>query len=147
MSADRLSGMALLVFALAVAWEAAKLPFGNINAPDAGFFPLSLAVVLALLSGLIVVGTWLPETAAAAMPTWCGAGRVSVAAATMTAYVAVIDWLGYLLATALVMLLLLRGIERLKWRTSAAVTIFSVVGSYVLFRRLGVPLPPGIVPF
>jgi len=147
MNADRVSGTALLVFALAIAWEAAKLPFGSINAPDAGFFPLSLAVALALLSGLIVLGTWLPETAAAAMPSWRGASRVSVAVATMTAYVAVIDWLGYLLATAVVMLLLLRGIERLKWRTSVVVTAFSVVGSYVLFRRLGVPLPPGIVPF
>jgi hypothetical protein len=65
----------------------------------------------------------------------------------MVAYVAVIDWLGYLLATALVMLSLLRGVERVSWRTSVAVTVVSVLGSYVLFRRLGVPLPPGIVPF
>lgn len=147
MNADRVSGMALLIFALAVAWEAAKLPFGSINMPDAGFFPLSLAVALALLSGLILVRTWLPETAAAMKPSWQGAGRVPIAVATMVAYVAVIDWLGYLLATALVMLSLLRGIERLKWRTSVAVTVVSVVGSYVLFRRLGVPLPAGIVPF
>ena len=147
MNADRVSGMALLVFALAVAWEAAKLPFGSINAPDAGLFPLSLAVALALLSGLIVLGTWLPETAAAAMPSWRGAGRVMVAVTAMAAYIVVIDWLGYLLATALVMLLLLRGIERLKWRTSVAVTVVSVVGSYVLFGRLGVPLPSGILPF
>jgi hypothetical protein len=147
MNGDRVSGVVLFVFALAVAWEASRLPFGSIHAPDSGFFPLSLAVALALLSGLIVFGTWLPETAAAAMPSWQGAGRVMVAAAAMAAYVAVIDWLGYLLATALVMLLLLRGIERLKWRTSVAVTVASVVGSYVLFRRLGVPLPAGIVPF
>lgn len=147
MNADRVSGMALLVFGLAVAWEAAKLPFGSINAPDAGFFPLSLAVALALLSALIVLGTWLPEAAAAAMPSWRGAGRATAAVATMAVYVAVIDWLGYLLATALVMLVLLRGIERLKWRTSVAVTVVSVVASYLLFRRLGVPLPSGIVPF
>ena len=147
MIADRVSGMALLVFALAVAWEAAKLPFGSINAPDAGFFPLSLAVALALLSGLILLGTWLPETTALAMPSWRGASRVTVAVATMAAYVAVIEWLGYLLATALVMLSLLRGVERLRWRTSVVVSVVSVVGSYVLFRRLGVPLPPGIVPF
>jgi hypothetical protein len=147
MNANRVSGMVLFVFALAVAWEAARLPFGSINAPDAGFFPLCLAVTLALLSGLIVLSTWLPETAAAAMPSWRGAGRVTVAVATMVAYVAVIDWLGYLLATALVMLMLLRGIERLTWRTSSAVAVVSVVGSYVLFRRLGVPLPLGIVPF
>ena len=147
MNADRVSGVVLFLFALAVAWEARRLPFGTINAPDSGFFPLSLAVALALLSGLIVLSTWLPETDAAAMPSWQGAGRVLVAVATMGAYVAVIDWLGYLLATALVMLVLLRGIERLKWRMSVAVTVVSVVASYLLFRRLGVPLPSGIVPF
>lgn len=147
MNADRVSGTVLLVLALAIAWEAAKLPFGKINAPDAGFFPLSLAVALALLSGLIILGTWRRENAAAAMPSWRGAGRVTAAVATLTTYVAVVDWLGYLIATGLVMLLLLRGVERVKWSTSVAVAVFSVVGSYVLFRRLGVPLPPGIVPF
>ena len=147
MNADRVSGTALLVFALAVAWEAAKLPFGSINAPDAGFLPLSLAIALTLLSAVILIGTWLPEAAAAAMPSWRGAARPTMAVATMAGYVAVIEWLGYVLATALVMLVLLRGIERVKWRTSVAVTVVSVVASYMVFRRLGVPLPSGIVPF
>lgn len=147
MNADRVSGMVLFLFALAIGWEARLLPFGTINAPDSGFFPLSLAVALALLSGMVVLNTWLPETAAAAMPSWRGAGRVMVAVATLVTYVAVINWLGYLLATALVMLLLLRGVERVRWGVSLAVTVVSVVVSYLLFRRLGVPLPPGIVPF
>lgn len=147
MNADRVSGVVLFLFALAIAWEARLLPFGTINAPDSGFFPLSLAVALALLSGLVVLSTWLPQTAAAAMPSWRGAGRVMVAVATLVTYVAVINWLGYLLATALVMLLLLRGVERVRWGVSLAVTVVSVVVSYLLFRRLGVPLPPGIVPF
>lgn len=146
MNADRASGVVLFLFALAVGWEARKLPFGTVNAPDSGFFPLSLAVALALLSGLVVLSTWLPETAAAAMPSWQGCGRVVVAVATLGAYVAVINRLGYLLATTLVMLLLLRGVERLKWGVSLAVTVVSVVTSYLLFRRLGVPLPSGIVP-
>lgn len=147
MNADRVSGTALLAFALAVAWEAAKLPFGSIHMPDAGFFPLSLAVALAVLSASILARTWLPEAAGAAMPSWHGAGRVTIAAAAMAAYVVAIEWLGYLLATALVMLVLLRGIERLRWKTSIVVTVVSVVGSYALFRRLGVPLPAGIAPF
>jgi putative tricarboxylic transport membrane protein len=147
MNADRVSGVVLFLFALAVAWEASKLPFGTINAPDTGFFPLLLAVTLALVSGLVVLSTWIPTTGATAMPTWQGAGRVVVAVATLAAYVAVINSLGYLLATALVMLILLRSVERLGWRVSLAFTVVSVVASYLLFRRLGVPLPPGVVSF
>jgi hypothetical protein len=147
MNADRVSGAVLFLFALAVAWEAKTLPFGTVNAPDSGFFPLSLAVALTLLSGLIVLRTWLPNAVAAEMPPWQGAGRVIVAAATLVAYVGVINQLGYLLASALVMLVMLRGIERLSWRVSFAVTVVSVVASNLLFRRLGVPLPSGIAPF
>ncbi len=147
MNADRVSGLVLFVFALVVAWQAGKLPFGTINAPDSGFLPLSFAVALALLSALLVLRSWLPKTAAVTMPSWQGAGRVAVAVATLAAYAAVVDRFGYLLATALAMLLLLRGVERLKWGVSLVVTFTSVFASYLLFRELGVPLPQGFVPF
>jgi hypothetical protein len=55
--------------------------------------------------------------------------------------------LGYLVTTGLVMLVYLRGLERLRWGPSLAITVGSVVISYLLFRRLGVPLPAGIAPF
>ena len=147
MNADRVSGVALFLFALATGWEARKLPFGTVNAPDSGFFPLSLAVMLAMLSALIVFASWLPGARATAPTSWQGAGRVALAVAALVAYVAVLNQLGYLLATALIMLLYLRGLERVRWSVSLAITIVSVVASYVLFRRLGVPLPAGIVPF
>lgn len=147
MNTDRASGVVLFLFALAIGWEARKLPFGTVNAPDSGFFPLSLAVMLAMLSALIVFATWLPGTRATAPPSWQGAGRVALEAAALVAYVAVLDWLGYLLASALVMLLYLRVLERVGWGVSLATTMVSVVASYLLFQRLGVPLPAGIVPF
>ena len=147
MHADRVSGVVLFLFALAAGWEARKLPFGTVNAPDSGFFPLSLAVMLAMLSALIVFATWLPGARATAPPSWHGAGRVALAVAALVVYVAVLNPLGYVLATALVTLLYLRGLERVGWGVSLAITIVSVVTSYLLFRRLGVPLPAGIMPF
>jgi hypothetical protein len=147
MNTDRVSGGVLLLFAAAAGWEAWKLPFGTINAPDSGFFPLSLAVTLALLSALIVLATWLPEARATTPPSWQGGGRVALAVAALVAYVAALNGLGYPLATVLVMLFYLRGLERLRWSVSLAFAIVSVVASYVLFRWLGVPLPAGILPF
>jgi hypothetical protein len=146
-NADRLSGGVLFLFALGVGWEARKLPFGTVSTPDSGFFPLSLAVILAALSALIVIGSWLPEAGATPAPSWQGAGRVAIAVATLMAYVAALDALGYLVTTGLVMLVYLRGLERLRWGPSLAITVGSVVISYLLFRRLGVPLPAGIAPF
>ncbi|MBI2297225.1 MAG: tripartite tricarboxylate transporter TctB family protein [Betaproteobacteria bacterium] len=147
MNTDRVSGGVLLLFAAAVGWEAWKLPFGTINAPDSGFFPLSLAVALALLSALIVLATWLSGSRATTPPSWQGGNRVALLVVALVAYVAVLNPLGYLLATALVMLLYLRGLERVRWRVSLTVAVVSVVASDLLFRRLGVPLPAGILPF
>lgn len=147
MNADRVSGVVLFLFALAAGWEARKLPFGTVSTPDSGFFPLSLAVMLAALSALIVVASWLPRARDIEPPAWQGAGRVAFGVAALVAYIAVLDRLGYLLASALVMLFYLRGLERVRWGLSLAITIMAVTGSYLLFRRLGVPLPAGILPF
>jgi hypothetical protein len=94
-----------------------------------------------------VLRTWLPQTAATEMPSWGGAGRVVTAVAALAVYASVVDWLGYLISTLLVMLLLLRGIERTGWGMSLLITCISVVISYVMFRQLGVALPQGVLPF
>ena len=146
-NADRVSGSVLFVFALAVIWQAGKFPFGTVRAPDSGFLPMSFAIALALLSALVVLRTWLPQTVAPEMPTWGGAVRVVAAVAALVAYALVVDWLGYPISTLLLMMLLLRGIERTGWGMSLLITCISVVTSYVLFRQLGVALPQGILPF
>ena len=147
MNADRVSGVALFLFALAAGWEAQKLPFGTVNAPDSGFFPLSLAVMLAILSALIVFARQPQAARATAPPSWRGAGRVALLVAALVAYLTMLNQVGYLLASALVMLLHLRGLERVRWGESLAITLLSVAATYLLFRRLGVPLPAGILPF
>ena len=146
-NADRASGSVLFLFALAVIWQASKFPFGTVNAPDSGFLPLSFAVTLALLSALIVLRTWLPQTDATEIPSWDGSSRVLAAVVTLVAYAAVVDWLGYLIGTLFIMLLLLRGIERMALGVSLLIACISVVISYVMFRQLGVALPQGVLPF
>jgi len=146
-NADRLSGSVLFLFALAVIWQASKFPFGTIRAPDSGFLPMSFAITLALMSALIVLRTWLPRTAVTEMPAWGGMGRVVATVMALVVYASAVDWLGYLLSTLLIMLLLLRGIERTGWGMSLLIACISAVASYVLFRQLGVALPQGALPF
>ena len=43
---DRLSGAVLSLLAVVALIEAASLPYGTVRAPDAGFFPKTLAVLL-----------------------------------------------------------------------------------------------------
>lgn len=136
----------LFLLALAVGWQAQRLPFGTVSAPDSGFFPLSLAVALAILSALIALSPWVAGTGDSTPPTWQGVVRVALAAVALVGYVALLNWLGYLLASALLLLLYMRGLERVTWSVSLATTVVAVTVSYLLFQRLGVPLPAGILP-
>ncbi len=147
MSADRWSGGVLFLLGLGVGWEAWRLPFGTVRTPDSGFFPLILALALLVFSAIVMLATWAPGAAPDPLPSAHGLVRVVVTVAALAGYALLVERLGYLLATGLVALLLLRGIERVSWLATLGVTLGSVLGSYLLFRRLGVPLPSGLLPF
>lgn len=127
-------------------YEAWKLPFGSLRAPDSGFFPLVLGLVLVLVSGVIWAPTFSSARAPAPPEAAQGIPRVGMAILALVVYALALERLGYLASTGLVMPLLLRGLGRVGWRTTLAVSVVSVVGSYVVFRWLGVPLPRGVLP-
>jgi len=49
-----ISALTLLALALAALFEASKLPFGRLSAPQPGFFPVILAVLLAIFSLVLI---------------------------------------------------------------------------------------------
>jgi hypothetical protein len=143
---DRLSGGVLFALGLGTAYAASRLPFGTVHEPDAGFFPLLLAAALLALATLVILGSLTRRDPAPPLALGGGLRRVGVAVAALAGYVLALERVGYLVATLLVMLVLLQGLERIGWRRALAVALPAVVGSYYLFVRLGVPLPPGLVP-
>lgn len=144
MDADRLSGTLLFALGLYIAYEALKLPFGGIHQPDTGFFPSLIALSLLCSSGLTLLATRRNEHVKETLR--FGTFRVWIAVIALILYVVILNRLGYLVSTFLMMVLLLRGLERLDWRTTLWVAFPAVVSSYFVFRWLGVPLPPGIIP-
>jgi putative tricarboxylic transport membrane protein len=144
MEADRLSGALLFALGLYIGYEALKLPFGGIHQPDSGFFPSLIALLLLCSSGLTLLATRRNEHVKETLR--FGTFRVWIAVVALILYVVVLNRLGYLVSTFLMMVLLLRGLERLNWRTTLGVAFPAVVSSYIVFRWLGVPLPPGIIP-
>jgi hypothetical protein len=119
---DRLSGT-LILFLAAFAWlESFHLPFGSIRGPDAGFFPQVLSILLFLTS-------------------------IAILAIVLVAYALVLPSAGFVLATAAVMLLIMRGLVKMRWARALLISIPTVVISYLAFVKLGVPLPQGPLPF
>ena len=77
---------------------------------------------------------------------WAGARwrKVMLTVASLAAYAALLDRLGFLLATIPLMLVLLRGIDPVRWRIALPVAVLSTVGLWwVLKRLLLIQLPAG----
>lgn len=138
---DRLSGFVLVVVAGIAFADAWQLPFGSLLAPDAGFFPQLLSILLLIVGAIIVANSFAGASSPAEFSpqSW----RVAIAVVAFIAYGLVLTRLGFVLATIGIMLLMIRGLGRMNWGHSLLIAVPSVLISYVGFTQLGVPLPRG----
>ncbi len=133
-------GLAVAAVAL---WEALSLPIGTLRSPGQGFFPLWLGVLLLLLS-LALLGQTLRARAA---PGAHGEGRIGQVVglvAALAAYTAILEPIGYPVATFLLVLYMVKITHPQRWPLALGVSLLAAAGSYLLFAVwLKVPLPPG----
>ena len=128
--------------------ESSHLRIGSLRLPQSGFFPRVLGCFLVLLTALeLLRALRQPQSASAAdkiaSDGWC---RIGAVLAIMLGFALVLEWLGFLLATFFLMVLLLRAIEAPRWPKVFIVALVTSVLSYGLFAwLLGVPLPSGIL--
>ena len=143
---DRLSGVFFFLLSLFIAYESMKLPTGRFHRPEAGLFPLGLSLSLLFLSGLLLFQTFTKGRLKDWLRFGEGKRRMLIAVVAMVVYVIVLDRLGYMVSTFLIMVLMLKGLEKQKWRTTLLISVPCVVISYITFSWwLGVPLPKGII--
>lgn len=137
-----------LVLALGAFIEARKLPFGRISAPQAGFFPLILSVLLAITSLLVLVETLKRREEDSGVGERLSRKSISLALGALFAYALLFESLGYLVTTFLFVAFLMRAVDREKWGLAIAVAFSASFLSYVLFGLLlHTPLPGGFLPF
>ena len=128
--------------------EAVQLPFGTLRAPQSGFWPLILAIILAFFS-LLHFGKNVKEKVEKANPFWTRPGawkRIGFVAGSLIAFGFLFESLGYLITVFLLIGLLLRSIKPLKWWLVVMVALLSSVLSYLIFAvLLSTPLPAGLL--
>jgi len=143
---DVWSGIAL-AGAAALAWVWARdLPVGSLHQPGPGFFPRGLAALVALLAlGILVRGILRPAGRVASLwPERGGGARVATMLAALLGFVAGVERLGYLAATAALFVVMLRWVGGRSWGLTLLAAVLAALGSYLLFARwLMVPLPSG----
>ena len=147
---DQGSGLFLLILAGFICWGSILLPYGNIHNPGPGFFPLWLGIILGALSiglllqaarrkeGTRVLGDILTEKVR-----WPKVLSVLVA---LVLYGCLMNILGFLIVTFLLMAFLLRFIEPQPWRSVVGWTLVGSLGSYLVFEVwMKLRLPKGFL--
>lgn len=138
----------LLALAGYIFLAGSALPFGTLRVPQTAFFPKGLAALLAILS-LVLLAQAFARTEAPLDSNKIGAAgwiRIGATLATLAGFAIVLERLGFLLTTFLLMICLLRAIEAQSWGKVIAVALATSLITYGLFSRLlGVPLPTGVL--
>jgi putative tricarboxylic transport membrane protein len=138
----------LLGLAGFILFEVRKLPLGSLRVPQTALFPATLAVLLLLFSLAVLVLAF-RQSGSAPGPApqridSAGWSRIGATLVALVGFALVLEWIGYLPSTFILMVLLLRAIEAQKWLVVFSVALLTSLLSYFLFAwLLGVPLPAG----
>jgi hypothetical protein len=145
MRPDLIAGVGTLVLGAVIVIEANRIPDGGTDSIGPGTFPVALGIIIALCGAAILLGALKPAPA--------GADREAVrwpvvwtAFALLVAYTSALAYLGFLLATVVLVpaLLVLLGTRDIKGISLSAVAVSGAV--FLIFGKLlGVDLPSGII--
>jgi putative tricarboxylic transport membrane protein len=138
-----------LALAVAVCAESVRLRVGSFHAPGPAFLPFFAAALLGILSLISLIQTWRERDEEGPGP-WTGTPLVKIAllSGVLFLYTALLNVLGFILGTFLLLLFLFRVVEPMGWKTVLIVTVLTMGGTYLLFGVLiESTLPKGFLGF
>jgi len=150
---DTLTGVVFLLLALAVAIESYRLGIGSLQVPQAGFLPFAASCVLGILSFMLVISAIQKRDSAGQERNESLFYRprilkVLVAVVSLFLYAAFLNTVGFLIASAILMAIMLRIIEPQSWRVVGLGAALIPAAVYFLFQTLlVVQLPKGLFGF
>jgi putative tricarboxylic transport membrane protein len=139
---DRVAGIALVILGAAIAWEGRKLPLGTWHNPGAGYLPLVLAAILALLG--LVIAVLDRRSPGLHQLDWSEGPHALIIVLACAAAAFMLERAGYRLTIFALVLFFLAIVERRNILAALTVSAGLAAGSYYLFATLlRVPLPLG----
>ena len=142
--ADRLAGLAFVIFGALVAIRARGLEVGGGLTPGPGFLPLLIGVAAGVLGAGLALSRNLQSLRED--PQQPGRRKLLSAGVLLGGYVLGLDRLGFVPATFVFILVWLRVVERSPWRETTLVAVAATAAMYGIFVRwLAIPLPAGFL--
>jgi putative tricarboxylic transport membrane protein len=134
---DRIGAVLLMVFGGFWIWQAGRLAISSPEGgPGPGLLPTAMGISVVVLAALSFLR---PEVERIALP---HVGRIALILVSLIGYALLLEELGYLIATALLLgFLLLAFAERRRWWQPVAAVVVSFATYYVFRILLQVPLP------
>ncbi len=115
---------------------------GTFKRPDAGLFPFLIGSGITLLALTLFGGGDRERTAKILGTRWKNAFLI---VGSLLVYAVLMSWLGFLIATFLLMVVMLKAIEPQKWWLALVIALFSSAATYIVFSRwLEVQFPRGL---
>jgi hypothetical protein len=139
-----------LLFALLTCLQASRLAMGETSAPGPGFFPLSLGVVMGILSLIAffqAIQSKKPRgvTVQKERIRWW---NIIVILCAVIAYTLSVGKIGFLINTFLLITLLLKVVEPQSWKTSILGGLITAIASELVFNViLKAQIPTGLLGF
>lgn len=133
-----------LVLGVAYLLGALALPRGSVTAPGAGLFPLAVGLIIVVSSAVALVTEWRRPTAAPDPP-GDAFRRVPALLGALVVFALLLKPAGFILAAAVLSALVLAVLGRRPWLAVGGLALAISVATALVFRLLGVPLPPGLV--
>jgi len=144
---DRITSLLLALLGSYVAFEGYSLKIGSLQNPKPGFLVLWAGIILAGLSLLLFIKTFRSQEAIGISPwkgvQWQKGLKIII---YLIIYVAVFKWLGFMISTFTLLLLLFKSLEPQRWSTALLLSAVTTVLCFLIFGYfLELRFPQGIL--
>jgi len=124
-----------------------SLGLGTLSYPAPGFYPFLISVMLLCISLILVVRAFMGQGEDPNYYQWPSYGRnVPITLGALLAYALVLEYLGYIISTSLLLVFLFKVTASRNWMVSLLMTAIVIIVSYYFFVvLLQSQLPLGIL--
>jgi putative tricarboxylic transport membrane protein len=145
---DLWTGLFLMIFSGAVMHEALDLEVGTPTNPGSGFMIFGTAVVLGVLALLQFLKSLLSPEQTGQNPEKIHLWRIIAVIGANVLYIVLLERVGFLLCTFLLLAFLFQAYEKGKWTSAIGGAAATSLLTYVIFSRLlQLNLPKGLIQF